>query len=89
MSAELQAEVERLRSEVESYRQRELADLKTALATARQEAAHFRSEAQRNADIGRQIATQAEATIAGLRSQIESMRQGDANANRFARPAGN
>jgi hypothetical protein len=86
MSAELQAEVERLRAELEAYRQRELADLKTALATARQDAEHFRREAQRNADIGRQIAAEAEARIATLKAQVEAIQQADAHATRFARP---
>jgi hypothetical protein len=81
----LQAEVDRLRAEIESYRERELTELKTSLAVARQEAVHFRAEAQRNADVGRQIASEAQEQIATLRSQIESLRREAVNARRPAR----
>lgn len=90
MSAEsLESEVERLRAEVESYRQRELAELRAALASARDEAAHYRAEAQRNAETGRVIAAGYQATIAELRAKIETARVGDVSARRFGQPARN
>lgn len=71
MSDDLQPEVERLRAEVESYRQRELADLRSALAQAREEATHYRTEAHRNAELGRQIAAKYETEIVELRGKLE------------------
>ena len=68
----LQAENEQLRLLVEEYRQRELGDLRQALAEARAEAAHYRAEADRNANLGRQIHTESQATIADLRSKLEA-----------------
>ena len=65
-------EIERLKAEVESYRQRELADLRTALAAAREETNHYRAEANRNADLGRQIHAEMQLEIDRLRSQIET-----------------
>lgn len=67
----LQAEVERLRAEVEAYKQRELADLRAALAAAIVERDNYRTEAYRNAEAGRAINASAEETIARLRSQLE------------------
>jgi hypothetical protein len=88
-TTDLQAEVERLRTEVESYKQRELADLRAALASALSDVAHYRNEAQRNADIGREIHATAQEEIARLRSQIEvkeqvqlQLRRQGANATR-------
>ena len=68
----LQAENERLRLLVEEYRQRELSELRQALADARAEAAHYRAECDRNANIGRQIHAESQATIFELRSKLES-----------------
>lgn len=67
-----QAEVERLRAELESYRQRELADLKTALTQCREERDHYKAEAYRNAEAGRQISSGLNQTIVELRSKLES-----------------
>lgn len=78
----LESEVERLRAEVESYRQRELTELRSALAAARQEADHFRAEAHRNADIGRQIAAQSNQTISDLRTKLELAAKIDTAARR-------
>lgn len=72
MSEPLQAEVERLRAEVESYRQREVAELRTALAAAREDAAHYRAEAQRNADLGRQIAAEYQNKITELQTKLNA-----------------
>ena len=78
----LESEVERLRAEVESYRQRELTELRSALAAARQEADHFRAEAHRNADIGRQIAAQSQQQISELRTTLELATKIDTAARR-------
>lgn len=84
----LQAEVERLRAEVESYKQRELADLRAALAAAIVDRDNYRNEAYRNAEAGRAINAAAEETIARLKSQLEvkdqvsRLRTTNANAGR-------
>lgn len=67
----LQSEVTRLRAEVESHRQRELADLRSALAFAREESQHFRQEAQRIAEVGRQIAAEYEGRIKDLQGRLD------------------
>jgi uncharacterized small protein (DUF1192 family) len=74
MEADLQTEIERLRAEVESYRQRELADLKSALAVAREDAAHYRSEAQRNADVAKLIVADYEKKVGMLQAQLEALK---------------
>ncbi len=91
MTAELQSEVEKLRGELEAHRQRELAELRSALASASAAAAHYRQEAERNADLGRKIHQQAETTIAELRATITHLKYGATretfNAGRTKRPA--
>lgn len=71
----LQAEVDGLRAELESYRQRELEDLRAQLAAARQEASHYKGEALRNAEAGRQIHLEAQEQITKLRAQLETKEQ--------------
>ena len=66
-----QAEVDRLRAEVESYRQRELAALHAALADARTERDNYRNEALRNADVGRQIDRDYRKIVEALRAKLE------------------
>lgn len=70
-----QAELERLRAEVEGYKQRELADLKAALAAAIVERDHYRGESLRLADVGRQIDANWQETVARLKSQLEVKEQ--------------
>ena len=70
-SETLEAEVVRLRAEVEAYRERELDSLRTRAATAEQAAEHYRTEANRNADIGRQIAAEAQQQLADLRGRLD------------------
>jgi hypothetical protein len=82
MAEDLQAEVERLRAEVESHRQRELAELKSALAIAREEAANYRQEAYRNAETGRQIAIGYQQQIADLTTKLQQLRNTDSAARR-------
>lgn len=74
-SDDLQAENAELRQRNEEYRLRELSDLREQLAQARADAAHYRSEAERNAELGRQIHREAEAERASLQTRIQSMEQ--------------
>lgn len=83
MSESPPAELDRLRSEVESYRRRELEQLQARLAEALQLVEHYRTEAHRNADLGRQINAQATTEINSLRSQLETLRNADAHTKRF------
>lgn len=71
----LQAEVERLRAEVETHRQRELSELRSALAAALVERENYRSEAYRNAELGRQIDAAHQETINKLASENETLRK--------------
>ena len=68
----LQSEVDKLREELEQHRQRELADLKDQLAQAQTAAAHYRAEAERNAELGRQIHREMQAEIDKLRGKLDS-----------------
>ena len=77
MTEDLQAEVERLRAEVESHRQRELAELRSALAIAREESAAYRQEAYRNAEAGRQIAHGYQQQITELTTKLQQLRNTD------------
>lgn len=72
---ELEAENVELRKQVESYRLRELADLREQLAQAKDDAAHFRAEAERNAALGRQIHQEAEVERNRLQARIQSLEQ--------------
>ena len=71
----LQAENEKLRQEIEAYRLRELESLRDQLAEAKAEAAHYRSEAQRNADLGRKIHAEQQAEIDRLQNRLQSLEQ--------------
>ena len=72
MTDRLQAELEDLRGQLESYRQRELADLRQRLGAALADASHYRGEAARNSEVGRQIHAEAQATIGRLRDQLQA-----------------
>lgn len=71
----LQTEVDGLRQQLEAYRQRELDALRGQLAEATASTAHYRAEAQRNADLGRQIHTEAQAEISRLVFRVQSLEQ--------------
>jgi predicted ATPase len=83
MSESLESENQRLRDQVEAYRQQELTDLRSRLAEAERARDHYRQEAQRNADVGRQIAAQAEQEIQSLRAQLEAIQNAGAHTRRF------
>ena len=68
-------EIAELRSQLEAYRLREIEDLRSQLAEAKAQAAHFRTEAERNVQIGHQIAREAEAERARLRERINVLEQ--------------
>jgi len=71
----LKAENESLRQQVEVYRLSELESLRAQLAEAKAAAAHFRAEAERNANIGRQIHLEAEAERTRLMARIQALEQ--------------
>ena len=77
------AELERLKAELESYRQRELAELRSALAEAKQLVSFYRQEAERNAMLGRQIASEYQTQLAALRAELQAMKAGITYAQRF------
>ena len=77
-------ELIRLRQQVEEYRLRELESLQTQLAEAKANAEHYRAEAERNAQIGHQIAREAEAERARLRERISVLEQ--SSSVRTSRP---
>lgn len=71
----LQAENEALRAELDGCRRRELEALRTQLAEAKAAAEHYRLEAQRNADLGREIHREGQAESARLKARIQSLEQ--------------
>lgn len=62
----------RLRALLEQHREREMADLRQRTLEAEAKVEHYRNEAQRNADIGRQIAAEYEKKIMELKSKVEA-----------------
>lgn len=62
----------RLRALLEQHRERELADLRQRTLEAEAKVEHYRNEAQRNADIGRQIAAEYERKIMELKAKVEA-----------------
>jgi hypothetical protein len=71
--AELQAENEALRQQIEEHRQRELEALRQQLTEARADAAHYRAEAERNASVGRQIHLESQEELNRLRARIQAL----------------
>lgn len=78
----LQEENERLRSQLEQYREQELSELRSRLEQALADVQHYKSEAQRNADVGRQIATETQKTIAELRAKLSVYEAKDSSDRR-------
>ena len=76
---DLVAENEKLRAILDECRQRELDDLRQRLADATESARHYREEAQRNADLGRQIAADYERQVRDLQSRNQILEQARAN----------
>ena len=69
----LQAENEKLRDEIESYRSRELVELREQLAAAKADASHYRAEAERNANLGRKIHLEGQTEINRLRERVSAL----------------
>lgn len=78
----LQAEVERLRDEVESYRQRELADLRTQLAAAREAAEHYRAEALQVLENFKSLESLDREKFARMETEIATLRQANSRTSR-------
>ncbi len=75
----LQAENEELRQQIDSHRQREVAELRQQLAEARAEVVHYRSEAFRNVEVGRQLHAEAQGEITRLKNRVQVL-EGMSNA---------
>jgi len=71
----LEAEILKLREQLEASRLREVEDLRSQLAETKAEAAHYRAEAERNAQLGHQIAREAESERTRLRERISALEQ--------------
>ena len=69
-----QKEIVELRAELERLRRRELDDLLKKIETLTVERDHFRDEAERNAQLGREIAQEADTERQALLSQIAAFR---------------
>lgn len=76
-------ELARLRAEVESHRQRELAGLRSALSDAREDASRYRAEAMRISELAKRSVAMYEQQIAELRGRLGAARNGDAHDRRF------
>lgn len=62
----------KLRELLEQHRERELTELRERTLAAEAKVEHYRNEAQRNADLGRQIAAEFERKIVELEAKVES-----------------
>ncbi len=67
---DLKAENERLRQEIEAYKQRELEQLRQQLSEAREHAEHYKQEANRNASVGHQIYAEMQKQVAALQNEL-------------------
>ena len=65
-------ENQKLRSLLEEHRQREMSDLRQRLSESQAKEEHYRNEAQRNADIGRQLAAEYERKLSELKVKVEA-----------------
>lgn len=69
----LQEENETLRRQIEAHRQQELGSLMEQLSLAKADAAHYWAEAERNANIGREIHRESQAMIEQLKQRIATL----------------
>lgn len=76
-NAELKAENEFLKLQLEEHRFRELESLRERVATAEHAAEHFKAEAHRNADAAKQLVPEFEKKIAELQSRLDGYEQRD------------
>lgn len=75
MAESAEEELIRLRAENEAYRQRELEDLKTQLAAAREAADHYKKEAYQVLANFRELEADDRAEFARLKSKIDTLQQ--------------
>lgn len=75
MAESAEDELIRLRAEVESYRQRELEELRTQLAAAREAADHYKQEAYQVLANFRELDAEDRAKFARLESKIATLQQ--------------
>jgi hypothetical protein len=68
-------ELNRLRAEVDAYRQRELEDLRSQLAAAREAADHYKKEAYQVLANFRELEADDRAEFARLKSKIDTLQQ--------------
>lgn len=68
-------ELIRLRAEVEAYRQREIEDLRTQLAAAREAADHYKREAYQVLANFRELEANDRAEFARQKSKIDTLQQ--------------
>lgn len=89
MTEAISDELTRLRAELESHRQREVAELRAALAVAREDIAALRAEAQRISDLSKRAITYYEKQIVELKAKLGAATNSEAHARRFGKPAAN
>lgn len=65
-------ENQKLRALLEEQRQREMSDLRQRLSESEAKMEHYRAEAQRNADIGKQLAAEYERKLTELKAKVEA-----------------
>lgn len=82
---ELQSEVDGLRATLAAQRDAEIVALRQSLENATQNVEHYRSEAIRNAELGRKIASDYQIQVADLKLQIEASKNAEAHTRRFGR----
>lgn len=75
MSADLEAEVARLRAENEAHRQRQLAELQSALASAVQRAEGWELECRRVQQAGFELNAHKDEIISRLKDEIDTLRR--------------
>lgn len=80
---ELSAEVDELRAELATIRSAENEKLRVELDAAKHEAEHYRGEANRNAEVGRKIASDCQFQLVDLRSQLEASTRRESHDRRF------
>lgn len=78
----LSEENRKLRDRIEEGRQREMTDLRQRLIESDAKVEHFRNEAQRNADIGRQVAAEYERKLTELKGKVEAYERTNARPTR-------
>ncbi len=80
----LQAEVARLRAEVESYKQQELVSLRSQLAAALEAANHYKNECYRLSQVAKDIDNNAMETINKLKAELEAKQRNEVFSRRQA-----